>query len=167
MGRGGKRIGAGRPKRQNSEPTKAVRLPISVINQLETKQSYELPLFGSKVAAGSPSSADDYIEARIDLNEHLVRHPASTFLVRAIGQSMINAGINENDILVVDRSIVPVNGKIVIASVDGHLTVKRLNKLPNGKLLLMPENENFQPIDISEGSEVHIFGVVTNVIHSL
>ena len=85
-----------------------------------------LPLFSGKVAAGFPSPADDYIEKSLDLNELLVQKPAATFFVRAQGESMLGAGIHPNDILVVDRSIAPVPGKIVICALNGELTVKRL-----------------------------------------
>jgi DNA polymerase V len=171
MKHGGTRKGAGRPKGggQYGEPTKPVRLPTSLIKSVlrfvESK-GYQLPLYSSKVAAGAPAPADDHIEDQIDLATHLIKRPSSTFLVRATGKSMINAGIHENDILIVDRSITPQHGKIIVAAIDGHLTVKRLHKKEN-KLFLMPENENFQPIEIKEGNEIHIWGVVTNVIHSV
>lgn len=80
---------------------------------------------------------------------------------------MINAGIYENDILIVDRSLPPAHGKIVIAAIDGQLTVKRLHKKPNGQFVLMPENPDYPPIEISEENETYIWGVVTNVIHSV
>jgi DNA polymerase V len=171
MNHGGARKGAGRPKGrgQFGESTKPVRLPVSLIKSVMKfveNKGYQLPLYGSKVAAGFPSPADDYIENQLDLNEHLIKHPAATFFVRASGQSMIGAGIHDNDILVVDRSITPSNGKIVVAAIDGQLTVKRLNK-KNNKLFLMPENQQFDPIEVKEGSEIYIWGVVTNVIHAV
>jgi len=171
MGHGGARKGAGRPKGggQFGESTKPVRLPISMIKTVMKfidNKGYQLPLYGSKVPAGFPSPADDYIESQLDLNEHLIKHPAATFFVRVSGHSMKDAGIHENDILVVDRSLTPANGKIVIAAIDGQLTVKRINK-KNNKLFLMPENKDFAPIEVKEGSEIYIWGVVTNVIHSL
>jgi DNA polymerase V len=171
MNHGGARKGAGRPKGrgQFGESTKPVRLPVSLIKSVMKfveNKGYQLPLYGSKVAAGFPSPADDYIENQLDLNEHLIKHPAATFFVRASGQSMIGAGIHDNDILVVDRSITPSNGKIVVAAIDGQLTVKRLNQ-KNNKLFLMPENQQFEPIEVKEGSEIYIWGVVTNVIHAV
>ncbi|MDG1201162.1 MAG: translesion error-prone DNA polymerase V autoproteolytic subunit, partial [Candidatus Actinomarina sp.] len=103
---------------------------------------------------------------KVDLNQYLVKHPASTFLVRASGESMINAGIFPNDILVVDRSLKAESGKVVIAVVDSELTVKRYVK--KGKnILLKPENDSFDPIVINDESEAYIWGVVTNVIHNL
>lgn len=171
MGHGGTRKGAGRPKGrgQYGESTKPIRLPESLIESVMKfveNKGFQFPLYGSKVPAGFPSPADDYIEKQLDLNEHLIKHPSATFFVRVSGNSMINAGIHENDILVVDRSITPVTGKIVVAAIDGQLTVKRLHKT-NEKLFLMPENQEFEPIEVREGSEVYIWGVVTNVIHAV
>lgn len=171
MSHGGTRKGAGRPKGrgQYGESTKPIRLPESLIESVMKfveNKGFQFPLYGSKVPAGFPSPADDYIEKQLDLNEHLIKHPSATFFVRVSGNSMINAGIHENDILVVDRSITPVTGKIVVAAIDGQLTVKRLHKT-NEKLFLMPENQEFEPIEVREGSEVYIWGVVTNVIHAV
>lgn len=168
MGRGGARKGAGRPKGfgKYNEPTKAVRLPISMIELLHKINSFKIPLYLSKVAAGFPSPAEDYLAEKLDLNEHLIKHPTATFFVRATGNSMINAGIHENDILVVDRSLTPIHGKVVIAAVDGQLTVKRLHK-KDQKYMLIPDNPDYLPIEISDDSEVYIWGVVTNVIHAV
>jgi len=91
------------------------------------QSSLNLPLFSSRVQAGFPSPAADHLEASLDLNQHLIQHPASTFFVRASGNSMINAGIHNNDILVVDRSLEAKHGNIVIAALNGELTVKRLH----------------------------------------
>jgi DNA polymerase V len=130
----------------------------------ENASSYELPLFFNAVSAGFPSPADDFIEARIDLNKQLVKHPTATFLVRVVGDSMINAGIRADDILIVDRSIEPRSGQIVVAAINGELTVKRYHKTDEG-VFLLPENENYQPISLSEYSDNIIWGVVTNMIH--
>ena len=89
------------------------------------KTIYQLPLQSCKVQAGFPSFADDSVEDNIDLNKHLIKHPAATFFVRVSGNSMIGAGIHDNDLLIVDRSLNPVNGNIVIAAIEGFLTVKR------------------------------------------
>jgi DNA polymerase V len=169
MNHGGSRDGAGRPngKGRFHESSRPVRLPVSMISRVMkyvAKGAYALPLYSSKIQAGFPSPADDYIEKELDLNAYLVKHPSATFLVKATGESMIGAGIHQDDILVVDRSLTPVSGKIVIAAVDGQLTVKRLEKSDN-KFFLMPENEKFAPIEVKEGSEVYIWGVVTTVIH--
>lgn len=124
-----------------------------------------LPLYISRVQAGFPSPAEDYIEGQLDLNEHLVKHKAATFFVKAAGDSMINAGIFPNDLLIVDRSLEARSGHIVIAVVNGELTVKRL-KFKNGIPLLCPENPAYPCITFSSFDEFSIWGVVTNVIHS-
>ncbi|WP_159659104.1 LexA family protein [Methylicorpusculum oleiharenae] len=123
-----------------------------------------LPLFSGKVAAGFPSPADDYVEKTLDLNELLVQKPAATFFVRAEGESMLGAGIHPNDILVVDRSIEPVPGKIVICALNGELVVKRL-KRQAGRWLLGSENPAYRDIVLYEELEMVIWGVVTSVIH--
>jgi DNA polymerase V len=171
MVKGGARKGAGRPKGQGKfgEKTKAIRVPESMVDKilkLINDKSYEIPLFSSKVPAGFPSPADDYIEEKLDLNKHLIKHPSATFFVRVTGQSMINAGIHDGDLLVVDRSLNPVHNKIVIAAIDEELTVKRLFK-KNGVTKLLPENDKFDPIELKEGEEMTIWGVVTNVLHSV
>ncbi|MGL4368695.1 MAG: LexA family protein, partial [Spirochaetota bacterium] len=111
-----------------------------------------------------PSPAEDYIEKRLDFNEYLVQHPAATFCVRATGNSMRGAGIAPGDLLVIDRAITPVDGKIVIAAVNGELTVKRLRK-KNGKVYLSPENPDYPSIEISAETGLEVWGVVTHVIH--
>jgi DNA polymerase V len=125
------------------------------------------PLFLSPVRAGFPSPADDYVEERIDLNEHLVKHPAATFFLRVKGHSMIGAGIFDHDLVVVDRSLAPVHGAVVIAVIDGELTVKRLALLPGGGVELRPENPEFPVLRLREFQELNIWGVVTDVIHSV
>lgn len=125
-----------------------------------------LPLFTGKVAAGFPSPADDYIEKTLDLNELLIKKPAATFFARAQGDSMIGAGIHHNDILIVDRSIDPMPGHIVICALNGELTVKRLNR-ENEQWQLKAENLAYPDIAIHDDLELVIWGVVTNVIHPL
>ena len=125
-----------------------------------------LTLFSGKVAAGFPSPADDYVEKTLDLNELLVQKPAATFFVRAQGESMLGAGIHPNDILVVDRSIEPVPGKIVICALNGELTVKRLQR-DNEQWQLKAENPAYADIVLHDELEMVIWGVVTNVIHPL
>ncbi len=139
---------------------------VGVVMKFAESCESHLPLYSCTVQAGFPSPADDYMEGKLDLNEHLVKHPAATFFVRAAGYSMIKAGIHPGDILVVDRSIEAKHGKIVIAVVDGQLTVKRLHKSVQ-ETYLMPENEEFEPIRFEEDSEVVIWGVVTNVLHEV
>lgn len=169
MTRGGARTGAGRPKGfgKYNEPTQAIRLPVSIIQSIDKIINFNLPLYASKVAAGFPSPAEDYIANHLNLNDFLIKHPAATFLVRATGDSMINAGIHENDLLIVDRSVTPTHGKIVIVAIDGELTVKRLHKRKNGRHILIADNPNYAPLEISADSEIHIWGVVVHVIHSV
>ncbi len=171
MTRGGARTGAGRPKGQGryGESTKAIRVPeslLSAIQEFVEHKGFKLPLFTSTVAAGFPTAAEGEVEAKLDLNELLVKHPADSFFLKVSGDSMINAGIHHNDILLIDRNIKPSNGKIVIAAVDGQLTVKRLEKTRD-KLYLLPENVEFPPIEIKPENDIHIWGVVTHVIHAL
>lgn len=125
----------------------------------------KLPLFSEAVAAGFPSPAADFCEARLDLNELCVQHPAATYFVRAQGDSMLEAGIFPGDVLVVDRSLSAKHGDIVIASFNGELTVKRLETKP--VLRLMPMNRKYGPIEIPEDTDIEIFGVATTVVHSL
>ena len=167
MTSGGKRTGAGRPK---GEPTVVVRIPQSLRPKLkqilQSDETRKIPLYGSTVSAGFPSPAEDYIESMLDLNEYLITHPAATFLVKAKGTSMQNAGIHSGDILIVDRSIKPTHGKIIIAALDGELTVKRLYQ-KDGIVKLQPDNPEFSDIIIHELTESVIWGVVTNVIHQV
>lgn len=190
---GGARPGAGRPKGQGrwGEPTVVMRVPESRVSTVrawldalqasttttaplpfdlwrpaESPPTLALPLFGHKIAAGFPSPADDYIEDRIDLNQYLIRHQEATFFLRVKGDSMIGAGIHDGDLLVVDRALEPVDGKIVIAVLDGELTVKRLER--RGRIIrLLPENPAYAPIEVGHEQDLVIWGVVTNVIHGL
>lgn len=121
------------------------------------------PLFSYKVAAGFPSPADDYVEARLSLDQHLIRHKEATFFVRAKGNSMVGAGIFDGDLLVVDKSLTAASGDIVIAVVDGDLTVKRLIKRGD-VVILHPENPRFKDIEFKEGQELQVWGVVTSSV---
>lgn len=125
-----------------------------------------LPLYITPVEAGFPSPADDYLDQRLNLHTHLVRHESATFFLRAHGLSMINAGIHDGDLLVVDRAIPAEHNRIVIAALDGELTVKRLVRR-HGRVLLVPENPDYPEFDITQREHVHIWGVVTYVIHRL
>ena len=123
-----------------------------------------LPLFLSPVRAGFPSPADDYIEQRLDLNELVVQHPAATFYVRVRGDSMLGAGIHPGDILVVDRALQPVYGSVVVAVLDGEMTVKRLERRRSGPVL-HAENPAYPDIAIPEDGSFEIWGVVSYVLH--
>lgn len=139
---------------------------IAGIYRFEKKGHVLRPLFSSGVSAGFPSPADDYIDRELDLNEYLIANPVATFFVRVAGDSMIGAGINHDDILIVDRSIEPVSGKIVIAIVDGELTVKRLVKTGDS-CLLVAENPLYPHTEIKKEMELEVWGVVTCAIHRL
>ena len=127
------------------------------------KPPIHAPLFSHKVAAGFPSPADNYIEGRLSLDEHLISNKDATFFVRAKGNSMVGAGIFDGDLLVVDKSLTPTSGDIVIAIVDGDLTVKRLIKR-DGKIILKPENPRCKEIEFKEGQELQVWGVVTSAV---
>lgn len=127
-----------------------------------------IPMFASRVPAGFPSPAQDYVEESLDLNQLCIQHPTATYFVRASGESMLDAGIHNSDVLVVDRSITAKHGDIVVASLDHSFTVKRLETSP--KLRLMPMNEDsdeYHPLEIDDGIEFEIFGVVSFVVHAL
>jgi len=137
---------------------------VEAIYYPECATKCERPLFMAPVAAGFPSPAEDYIEGKLDLNKHLIKHPSATFFVRVAGDSMIDAGIHPGDILIVDRSLEPADKKVVIAVIDGELTVKRI-RMSRDRIYLMPENENYKTIEIEKEMKLDIWGVVTNVIH--
>ncbi|NTV15170.1 MAG: translesion error-prone DNA polymerase V autoproteolytic subunit [Desulfobulbaceae bacterium] len=139
---------------------------VSAVYAFNRKSELKRPLFACSVSAGFPSPAEDYIEGRLDLNELMVANPSATFFVRVAGDSMIGAGIHHNDILVVDRSLEPISGKVVIAVVNGELTVKRM--LKDGETFyLKAENSDYPDIHMTEGSTCEIWGVVSFVVHSL
>ena len=125
-----------------------------------------VPFFAEGVAAGFPSPATGELNGTLDLNQLCVRHPAATYFVRARGDSMTGAGIDDGDVLVVDRSTTVTNGAIIIASIHGEFTVKRLDKRGE-KVRLLPENPAYKPIEITPGCEAEFFGVVTFVIKDM
>ena len=120
-------------------------------------------IINSGIAAGFPSPADDFKQNRISLDSELVKNKEATFFARVSGQSMIGAGLDDNDLLVIDRSIEPENNKIAVCFIDGEFTVKRL-LIKKGKLWLQPENADFKAIEITDDNELVIWGIVTNVI---
>ena len=191
---GGARPGAGRQQGTGNygEPTQVIRVPSSSVGvikdflkeyQARNKMGRALsksevyfpgtdtlrqntPLFSHKVPAGFPSPADDYIEATLDLNEYLVPHQETSFFVKVKGHSMTGAGIFDGDMLVVDRSIEPSPGKIIVAVVDGELTVKRL-AYENGRPVLKAQNPHFKDIVLKDTQELLCWGVVTSTIRKL
>ncbi len=189
--RGGRRPGAGRPAGSSRfrEPTEPMRIPVGIRPQVmellahygrtraasgqendlfifRPSSAMPLPLYSSRVSAGFPSPAEDHMEGLLDLNELLIQHPAATFFVRVAGDSMTGAGIQSGDILVVDRSIEPRDGRIVVAALSGELTVKRL-RTRDGRPVLAAESPHYPPIIVTEDSDCLIWGVVTSVIHQL
>ena len=120
-------------------------------------------VFQNDIPAGFPSPAEDYIEGALDLNEHFIKHPSATYILRVAGDSMIDAGIFDGDYVVVDRSLDPKNNDIVIASVDGEFTIKRF-VIDGNSIVLKPENPNYQPITVTDLNELMIWGVVTGVL---
>jgi DNA polymerase V len=169
---GGKRKGAGRPTGTGKYklPTKTMRVPIEmqeeITNFIESK-GYSVPFYSSPVQAGYPSPVSEEQEPeRVNLYAKMVKNPDATFVLQATGESMVGAGINSGDMLVVDRKIPATDGSIVIASINGEFTVKHL-KYKNDQPLLLPENPDFEPIAVCEGDDVQIFGVVTHTIHTV
>lgn len=126
---------------------------------------YPLPLLSSAVRAGFPSPADDHLDTDLDLHQHVVKHPAATYFVRAEGDSMTGDGIHHGDLLVVDRSLEALPGRIIVIAVDGDLTVKRL-EMVGQRPYLRASNPAYRPMPLA-GRESHVWGVVTHVLHSL
>ena len=131
--------------------------------EVEPETVMELPLFQSKVSAGFPSPAEDYEEQKLDLNKKLVKHQSSTFFITVQGYSMINAGINDGDMLIVDRSIRPTNNSIAVCVMNGEFTVKRISNTKEG-LYLIPENQAYKPIKVSDDKNFQVWGVVSYII---
>jgi DNA polymerase V len=126
----------------------------------------KIPFIKEGVSAGFPSPAADFMETNIDLNKELSENQLATFYIKVKGNSMIDAGINDNDVLVVDRSLEPQNNKIAICFIDGEFTVKRI-LVEKECLYLMPENPNYSPIKVTEENQLVIWGIVTYVIKKL
>lgn len=122
-------------------------------------------LYRDRLSAGFPSPAEDYIDSSLDLNELCIQHPAASYFVRVSGHSMLDAGVNDGDLVIIDRSIEPRHGHIVVAAVDGELTLKRLVTSP--KRQLVPENSNYSPISLDGESDIQLHGVATWLIRSL
>ena len=186
--KGGARSGAGRSKSRNAygEATKPVRIPvrllelvdkllqdfhrirgskeINVLSSLTIGKRLRMPLYSSNVPAGFASPADDFVEEYLDLNDLLIKREEATFFVRVSGRSMVDASIQPEDILIVDRSLEAEHGKIVIAVLNGEVTIKRLYNR-NGNIILKAENSTYKDIEVD--GELHIWGVVTSVIHQV
>jgi len=143
---------------ENKSKQVGLRIITPLFNENETHQ------IEGFVSAGFPSPAGDYMDHGLNLKELFVRNESSTFFVEVVGNSMINAGIHDGDILVVDKSLDPVDDSIMVCFVDGEFTVKRVGKI-KGSFFLIPENQQFKPIKIDDNSDFRLWGVVTFVIH--
>lgn len=139
---------------------------VTEIFSVEGQSECLRPLYTVRVSAGFPSPAEDYLEGQLDLNKYLIEHPAATYFVRVAGDSMVNAGIHSGDLLIVDRALEPRDKSIVIANINGELTVKRI-RLRRGKILLVPENDDYPTQSIEGDMDFNIWGVVRHVIHSV
>lgn len=139
---------------------------VTELFSFEKKTEIKVPYFEAKISAGFPSPAEDYAENKLDLNEFLIKHPSATFFVKVSGDSMVGAGINSGDLLVVDRAEKPVNNRVVIAVIDGEFTVKRIHKKKE-KIFLVPENDEYKPLEVKPEMNCEVWGVVTFVIHPL
>jgi DNA polymerase V len=132
----------------------------------EVSEELKLPLVDAYINAGFPSPADDYLEAKLDLNKLLIRNPSSTFFARVRGSSMQDVSIHDGDILIIDKSLTPSHNSVLICFIDGEFTVKKIQK-KNGDMYLMPENKDFAPIKVNKESDFRLWGVVTYCIHKL
>ncbi|RIV73666.1 LexA family transcriptional regulator [Flagellimonas aequoris] len=132
----------------------------------DEKGEMDVPLSNNAVSAGFPSPADDFKEKRISLDQTLIKNKEATFYARVSGKSMIGAGLDDGDLLVIDRSLEAEHGKIAVCFLDGEFTVKRLH-IEKNAMTLMPENENYKPIKVSKDSDLLIWGVVTYVIKAV
>lgn len=132
----------------------------------DTTTDVSLPMVEGGISAGFPSPADDFLDISIDLNKELIKNPSSTFFGRVKGDSMINAGLSDGDLLVIDKSLEPINHKVAVCFIDGEFTVKRI-KIEKEKIWLVAENDKYKPIEVTKENDFLIWGIVTNVIKSL
>lgn len=146
--------------------TEQKELKVKEVFSVSDEDGKEITIVYPKVSAGFPSPAEDFFQERLDLNSYLIKHPASTFFVKVEGDSMVDAGIYNNDLLIVDRSLTPKENSIVIAAVNGELTVKKLKRV-NGKLCLIPENKFYPLIELKDETDLRIWGVVIYSIHKI
>jgi DNA polymerase V len=141
---------AAEPESKNRTPFPEARIPFAL----------------TRISAGFPSPAEDYMEEGIDLNRELIRNPAATFFGRVRGLSMKDAGISEGDVLIIDKSLEPRDGSVAVCFIDGEFTVKRL-KVEQDGVFLVPENKEFKPVKITEGNDFIVWGIVTYVIKKM
>jgi len=132
----------------------------------DTTSSISLPLVDSGISAGFPSPADDFLDVSIDLNKEYVKNPSTTFYGRVKGDSMINAGLSDGDLLIIDKSLEPTNDKIAVCFIDGEFTVKRI-RIEKDIVWLVAENEKYKPIKVTADNDFIIWGIVTTVIKNV
>ena len=132
----------------------------------DAENNLEMPYISSGIKAGFPAPAADFDGSRISIDQVVVKNPTATFYAKANGNSMIGAGIDDGDILVIDKSIEPQDGKIAVCFIDGEFTVKRI-KIQENSLLLLPENKLFEPIEVTQENDFIIWGIVTYVVKKL
>tara|TARA_R110002074_G_scaffold386907_1_gene568786 strand:- start:130 stop:579 length:450 start_codon:yes stop_codon:yes gene_type:complete len=123
----------------------------------------KLPFVVEGISAGFPSPADDFFDINIDLNKHLIKNPSTTFYGRVRGNSMMDAGIHDGDLLIIDKSLEPINNKVAVCFIDGEFTVKRI-KIEKDIIWLIAENKDYKPIKVTKDNDFIIWGIVTNVI---
>lgn len=133
---------------------------------IDTQTSIDLPLIEEGISAGFPSPAGDFLDTTIDLNKELIQNPSSTFFGRVRGDSMIGAGLDDGDLLVIDKSLTPVDGKIAICFIDGDFTCKRI-RVDENTVWLVAENKRYKPVKITKEDDFLIWGIVTTVIKSV
>ena len=136
------------------------------IHKISEKTKLKLPIVENGISAGFPSPAEDFFDSVIDLNKELIKNPDATFFGRVRGYSMKNAGLNDGDLLIIDKSLEPKNGKIAVCFIDGEFTVKRI-KIEKNVCWLIPENDDYKPIKVTQDNDFLIWGIVTTVIKIL
>lgn len=141
-------------------------IKIVAFSKIESFKECKIPFLETSIPAGFPSPAENFIDNALDLNDLLIKHTTSTFFIRVVGNSMVNAGINSNDILIVDRSLSPINNRIAVVRINDEFTVKRL-KLEGERTFLVAENDQYQPIEITKDMDCEVWGIVTFVIHQV
>ena len=132
----------------------------------DTTSTISLPIVENGISAGFPSPADDFLDISIDLNKEYVKNPSTTFYGRVKGDSMINAGLNEGDLLIIDKSLEPIDDKIAVCFIDGEFTVKRI-KIEKDIVWLVAENEKYKPIKVTAENDFIIWGIVTTIIKTV
>ncbi|MCL4482281.1 MAG: translesion error-prone DNA polymerase V autoproteolytic subunit [Bacteroidetes bacterium] len=131
-----------------------------------TGMALDLPLIDAGIHAGFPSPVEDFVDISIDLNKELIKNPSATFYARVKGNSMVDAGIHDGDLIIIDKSLEPTNGKIAVCFIDGEFTIKRI-KIDRNCCWLVPANDDFNPIRVTDENDFLVWGIVVHVIRSL